>query len=363
MFGHLRAHLQEQITAAHTSAEQASTARTQAQTDRDQLAERLPPLQDALAQAQATAQEATAALTAAQAVVDQRRQARDDAQAALVNARRALADHAANEPERFDERHHLNPEWVEWKERRDELSASVQHAQAALEDANTLLAQAQQARDAAAERANQAAAAATAAQEQLDAATERVAEAQRRVDAATAAINDAEQAAARLGEQLSKLDARAARVLAEPLDRTDLEHAADAELADLLGRRHERHELFMQRASLNTDRAAVLAAHDQTADAVQLLQRSIGSWPDSGRYPALAGVADALGQVATASMTQRARPPAQRTDDLPAVQAILVEQLGALRAALQQAIVERQFAAAAVAQAAQAMAEHEKAEP
>jgi hypothetical protein len=34
-----------------------------------------------------------------------------------------------------------------------------------------------------------------------------------------------------------------------------------------------------------------------------------------------------------------------------------------LRAALQQGIVERQFAAAALAQAAQAIAEHEKAEP
>jgi chromosome segregation ATPase len=361
VFEHLKEHLLAELAGAHTAAEQASAARDQAQAEHDQLVEQLPPLQDGLSQAQASAQQAHDQLAAAQAIVDQRRQARDDAQAALANPRQALADHEANEPERFDERHHLNPEWLDWQERRDELIGAVRDAQAALDNANNLLAQAQQARDGAAEHATQATAAATAAQEQLDAATERVTTAQRRVDAATAAINDAEQAAAGLGEQLSKLDARTARILAEPLDRTDLEHAADAELADLLAALTHQHATLARRAAAVTARTAVLESADHTVEELAALGRDIAALQQKTvGWPSFVPLLAAIDEAVRANAAQRGQPPVDRHDDLAGLHTVLMVRFADVLEDIAAAKAARDRAADARTRAAQALASHQQ---
>ena len=363
MFDQLRVQLPTEISATQAAAEQARAAREQAQAQLDRLVEELAPLQDALTQAQARTQEADTALASARAAADQRRQDRDGAQAALDHARQALTDHMGDEPERFLPNGHLNPEWTEWREVRDQLRKAVADRQVALNQANTALTEAEQTLAAAADSATRAAAAVAAAQAPVDETTAKVAAVQERAEAAAAAIDDATRRAAQLAEQLGGLDARAARILAEPLDRADLEQAADAELADLLARRHERQRLLTRRATLAGDRAALLTAQDRTIDGVQALAQQISGWADRGRYPPLAGIVAALDALAAASRSQRARPASQRTDDLPTDRLVLVAQLEALQAVLQQAGNERDQAAAAVATAAQVLAEHEKAQP
>jgi chromosome segregation ATPase len=363
VFDHVRTDLQNQLSDAQVSLQQATATRDAAQSDADLLAGQLQLLQEALTQAQTNAQNANSALASAQAIVEQRQQTCVSAQSARDAAQNNLSEYKDREPENPLPNGHPNPAWLAWKKEVQRLETVLAAAQSALDTANAALAQAQQGPDAAASAAAAARAAVTTAQNQLSSVTTGVATAQQRVAAASAALNDAQRIAALLSAQISGLDARAARILAGPLDRADLEQAADAELADLLDHRHHRHDLLTHRVDLVTDRATVLVAQDATVDGVGTLRAAIGAWTDTGRYSTLAGVAAALDAIVIASQTQRAQPAAQRTDDLPRTRTILATQLDSLQAALRQASAERETANATLAQAIQAINDLEQAQP
>ena len=360
MFEHKRLAIEQRLAAANLAVEQAITARDAAQADSDRLAGQLPSLQAAVDQARADAGPANAALAAAQQVVGQRQAERDNAAAARDAVQRALTDHLKAEPLESLGRDKPNPAWATWNRKRGQLEEKVDAATATLGRAGQALAQAEQARDGAATTASLAAAAVAAAQSRLDGARAALAAAQQRVADLTAAIDRPQQAAAVLAALAESLTARAARILAEPLDRQDLERAADLELADALMVRRQRHQLLGRRATVAAARAALLADHDRVVDDLAGLRAEIAAWPDAGRWPSLAGLVTAVDALVAESTRQRARHPGERDDDLRGAAAGLAGQLAVLEAVLAQAVAERDSAQATLVRVAADLAKHQE---
>ncbi len=217
----------------------------------------------------------------------------------------------------------------------------------------------------AADAALQNALAATAAAQQRRDQEQGAADAQQQQAAQLAAQRDqAQHAVDEVSAQIGPLDTRAARILAEPLNRPDLEQAADAELAALSDLRGERAGLYAQRAGAIADRVAALEAQDQTADQLAQLISVLTSWNDGvaqGHYNTVTPIITSLEGVVDASRAQRATPdPRARTDDLAAAQQTLTTSLAGLQAVLAQAQGEQASAASALAAAAQALADWQR---
>jgi chromosome segregation ATPase len=360
MFERKRLAIEQRLAAANLAVEQAISARDAAQADSDRLAGQLPSFQTAVDQARAGAEPANAALAAAQQVVVQRQAERDNAAAARDAASRALAGHLNDEPPETLARDKPNPAYAAWNRKRRQLEEKVDAATATLEQAGQVLAQAEQARDGAAAAASLAAAAVTAAQSQLDGTRAALAAAQQRAADLTAAIDRPQQAAEALAGLAESLTARVARILAEPLDRQDLERAADLELADALAVRRQRHQLLGRRAGVAAARAALLAEHDRVVDDLTGLRAEIAAWPDVGRWPPLGGLVAAVDALVTEPTQQRARPARERDDDLRGAATGLASQLTVLQAVLTQAAAERDNAQATLAQVAADLAKHQE---
>ena len=169
-----------------------------------------------------------------------------------------------------------------------------------------------------------------------------------------------QRAEAAINAQITGLDARAARILAQPLNRSDLEQAADAEVAALLALRARRHDLFVQRAAAVEQRGAVLRGHDGVADRLDTLAAALRSWSEAPSHPEVGAVATALEGIVNASRTQRQNAPQSRSDDLSAAQAILSGQLGQLTALAQQASADQARLTDLLATAAKRLADWEK---
>ena len=363
MFEHLRTDLTAQLARAQDAVKRAVVARDQAQQQLDARIADLPARAAALASAQAGAQSAAAALAAAQAVVTQRSDACDAAQRGVEAAETKLDDLAGKEPDEELPNGKPNPAHAAWVRAVQQAQIRASSASTTLAAANQALAQAASGRDTAAAAAGAAANAVSAAQAQLVAANAAVTAAQQRLAAESATIVEDQHAADAIDAEIGGLNARAARLLAEPLDRGDLEAAADAELAGLLAARRHRHELWTTRAQQRAVRASVLAAQDATVDDAHTVRDAIASWPDAPRYPALANVTSALDSVIIASAAQRSTPPASRTDDLALAADVLSAQVAAVQAVAQQAAAERDAASTQLAQAAAALAQHQRRAP
>jgi hypothetical protein len=363
VFEHVRTNLQAQIVTAQTGVQQALAAQNTAAQAVDQQTRLIAPLQQAVLQAQSTLQQASANRDAAQATVDQCQQNRDAAQAARDQAAAAITAHLDDEPDETTGTGKPNPAYGAWVQEQKQLQTALNQAQAALNTSNSALVSAQHNRDAASNGVATATHGVVNAQHQVDLANADLGVKQRAYAAAQAAVGAAQQVVANLNAQGSALDARAARLLATPLNRADLEQAADAELDDLLARLGRRHDLLVARDNLYSDRVATLTVQDTTVDAADALRREIGGWSEMTRYPSLGSTTTSLNSAVTDSRAQRVRPPRQRADDLAVATSQLGAALAALLTAVQQATAECDTAAAALTQAAQDLANHEQAQP
>lgn len=359
MFDHLRADLTAQLAQARTATEQATNALAQANAAATAASASLQNATQALAQAQGAAAAAASDLTAKQAAANQAQQQRDAAQQELTEAQAALellldsGDRQIGKPSPGHPVTPVDPGELQQARKR------VTEAKAALAAAVTTLQQAQAALGAASAAANAANAARDAAQHARDTAAAALAAAQARIPVLTSARDQSAQTETTLTAQLGALDQRAARLLADPLNRPDVQQAADSELSSLLALRGQRLDLYRQRFTAANQRAAALTSQDGTADRLQTLASLIRAWPDVGRYPQLTGVLSAIDGIVSASQSQRQRPAHNRTDDLAGAQATLSAQLAQLNAASQQAAGEQAAAATALSNAAKALADWE----
>jgi chromosome segregation ATPase len=349
MFERTRAQLQPRIDAQRQVLADAQALRDAAQSEVDAVVAAVASAQAGLASAQAALTQAEDALTAAQAN-------RDTARAQRAGAAQAVADWLENEPENPLPNGHPNPAWPPWKRQLDQRRAKLEEKQAALTDAENALATTVGVRDAAASRVSSAQDAVASAQQPL-------AVAQDRLRDTLPAIADAERELAELFQVPAELDARVARILAEPLDRTDLEEASDAEMLAASTRRQSRQDLWGQRLGAVKDRGATLAAHDATADDLAALAAGIRFWLGAGTDPDLNAVATALEQIAQESRTQRMFGAEARSDDLGAATATLMAQADTIGRLLAVANTRRDEAAAALQRSGDALAAINKQAP
>jgi chromosome segregation ATPase len=362
MFERLRAVLGRGVTAAQAGVVAAQAARDAAVAEVAPRQALLPALQDDVTAAAAGVDAATAQVGPLQAVVDQRMADSQQAQTALAAAQQRLADHEANEP--ADEINgHVNPAWVKWKKRRDELQRAVDNAAAAADAALVALGQAQQALAAAAAQVAAAQATLGQARDRLAGGEAAVVAAQEAVTAAEQGIVQAQDAVVAAQARVDGLDARAARLVAEPLDRTDLETAADAELADQRAALAHRHDAMTRRAAAVEARRQEQGVLDVTVDALAELRRVVLASPQVGRRPSLPALAAAIQAAVDANRAQRGRPVRDRADDVAALHDVLAARLADLRADLAAASADRAAAAIALRQAAHDLALHQRGSP
>jgi hypothetical protein len=327
-------------------------------------------LQDRMAAAQGAVTQAEAAVAAAQAAVEQATRSVAEAEAGVAGAQsvldgangaaappvlaldaaRARREEAANELARWlDEEpdNELldgkpNPRWVAWNRKRAQLARAVDTAAAEIVPAERDVASAVAARDAAAVALAQA-------QTGVGEARARLRDAEGRLLRASAQLVAAQAALGPMAAAIAELDARAARILAEPFDADAVDRIAEEDLAAAVARRRARQTHYQQRVALAQQRAVTLAAHDQTADELAAVAETIRSWPEAGRYPDLAGIAAGLDGIANESRAQRALPPGARSDDLRPTAAVLGDAVQRLRAILPGATAERDQWASALA--------------
>ena len=156
---------------------------------------------------------------------------------------------------------------------------------------------------------------------------------------------------------------RASRLTADPLNRADLQLAADAELAAVLDYRRQRRALLDRRAAARAQRAAQLAAADATADGLAGLRAEILALPDAGRYPELGGVAAILGDIVDSSRARRRTPPDGRDADIEAVTARLSGLAQVLAGIVGRVTAERDAAQQQVDAVAAQLRAHQEAAP
>ena len=349
MYEHIKAQLQQRIDAQQPAIAQAQAIEQTWRANVDAAATTLTTAQNNAAGAQQALDALNAAVAAAQERVDA-------ADPHLQKADQAVADWAATEPDTELPDGRPNPQWGAWHRKLLALQDRADAARADLAAAQGAL------RDAAAQRDQGAAA--------LAAAHARVADAQ-------VALADSQDGLATAGQDLAaqqafvqslvgegpRLDARAARILAQPLDRDDVNALADDELAEALALRSQRQQLRQERVNIVAQRATTLAAYDATADDLAVVAASINGWPDAGLHPDLAAITGGLDALADGSRTQRSRPADTRTDDLHAATATLNDLVSRMQTIVDAATVERDAASAALTQDASDLADLKAAAP
>jgi hypothetical protein len=304
----------------------------------------LAAAQQALGAARATVTAATANLSAANAALSSARSAVPPAQAAL-NAARADADQKAQaasraqaavtsweaqEPEPYIGGEPMglrsrttsmlpggglprrpNPAHVTWARQYAVLKAARDAANTALAAARTAVGPAQANLATANQHLTAAQATATTRAQELSAANTALARAQGSATSAAAAIDSARG-------QIAELDARVARLLAEPLDRAGLTTMADQEQAEVARLRRVRAQARHDRYAAATSRAALLTDHDGSVAAIAPLAAALRGWADAA-YPDPPQVAAALEALAANAASQATATT--RADDLAALTA------------------------------------------
>jgi hypothetical protein len=349
MFDRTRAQVQPRVDAQQQVLAEARALRDAAQGQVDVAEAAIASAQANLASAQTALTQAQDALAAAQANRDGARGQRDA-------AAQAVTDWLDAEPENPLPNGRPNPAWRIWSRTLHEREADLDKKQEALTNSETLLAAAVTNRDTAARQVSTAHDAVTSAQAALPGA-------QDRLQQTLPAVTKAETDLAELLEVPGELDAREARILADPLDRTDLEEASDAEMLAALTRRHARHDLWTDRLRAVRDRSTTLTAHDATADDLAALAGTIRSWPGFGSDPDLNAVAATLEGIAQSSRINRMFGAEGRTDDLDADTATLTTQTQTVGTLLAAANVQRDDAAAALKRSGDALAAVNKQAP
>ena len=361
MFEHLRQHLEAQLAQAQSVLTQAQSALSAAdaqlttlETQLSDASSALATAQAAQAQAQSAANSANSALAAANGLFAQRATARNAAAAVLDDAKAELADIIREFP-------HGGPLLLAAERKVQQAQQAYNATAQPLAAAQAAVGSAQTTANAANAALQNAQAATAAAQQRRDQGQSAVASEEQTVAQLTAQRDQAQHAVDAVSAQIAPLDARAARILAEPLNRPDLEQAADAELAALSGLRQQRAGFYAQRAAAITDRVVTLEAQDQIADQLAQLIGALTSWNAGiaqGHYPAVTPIIASLQGVVDASHAQRTAPhPSARTDDLAAAEQALTTSLAGLHAVLAQAQAEQSDAAGKLAAAAQALAD------
>ena len=341
MFDRTRAQLQGQIDAQQAVLAQAQAAAAVSQTQVDAA-------DGALASAQGQLQGARGILADAQTNIQSEQAKRDSARTQRDAATQQLSDWADAEPDPLPNGH-PNPQHHAWEVRLQALRQALDAAQSALDNAEGVVAAATTARD-------QAAADVNLAQGGVNAAQAAVTEAQRRLDVASTAVAAAAQERDRLSAVPAELEARAVRILAEPLNVDDVQQLADRELFEALTRRHERHDRMTHRLAVTQDRGATLNAQDAMADDLTALAVTIRSWPAFAGYPDLDRVATTLEQTAAGSQAQRSGSATARTDDLPFVASQLTAEAQRVQGLLATATAERDAASTRLQQDSDALA-------
>lgn len=283
-------------------------------------------------QAAAAAQQAVdAAFGVAQAAQGRLDAARADQQAkqGAVNAAQAdLAAWAASEPvpDVFPNGK-PNPKHAAWALKERPLRQALADAKAALDAANAQVA-------AASGPVNDANAQLAARRNDLAARQQDVARLQQAIVAANAKSAAAAVAAARVDDQVTALDQRAARANAQPLDRADLTSFADEE-QDVVSRlRRTRAATRNERYANTTARSALLTGHDADIEALHALADTMRT---SGLD--LTGVVAQLDSIVTTARNQRAA--GNRADDLAGLAGQVRQALGALAASAEAAARDR----------------------
>jgi hypothetical protein len=310
---------------------------------------RLTQAQAAVPSAQQRVTDAAQALAAADAAVATALAGQASAQAAVGAAEQAVADWADGEPPPILPNHKPNPAWRAWQQRGASLRARLAAAQRAQSNASAAVAQAQAAR-------NQARSGLAVAQAGLASALAAVRGAQAGLVTAHTAADTAQRRLAEAQAERTGLDDRERRILADPLDVSDLREAADDELALIEALRRHRKTSRDQRWRHQQARAAALAAADRAADDLAALLATMRAWDGFPGVPALTSAAAQLDALLAGVAAQRARPPESRTDDLAretaqadAARAVLDSVLTSGTATRDQALADLQQAAAAMA--------------
>ena len=278
-------------------------------------------------------------------------------------AQSRVDDIAGEEPDNPLANGKPNPRYPGWARQLALARQALTSAQAAVNAATAAVGQAVQQRDAAAGAAASAAAGVGAAQNQLAARLASVDAAGTAVTAAQAAESLAQQQIEAAQAAVTALDIRAARLLAEPLDRADLEAAADAEYAELADRRADRYSLMSNRATRSGDRGALLATNDVAVAGLIPARDAIAGWADAGRFGTLASARASIDGILAAAQVQQGRPATERTDDLGSAQTALAQAVAFVQAAINQATAERNQAQNTLTSAANALAEHQSEQP
>jgi hypothetical protein len=317
--------------------------------------------QVAAADAQVTA--AAQQQQAAQSVLDARNAAAAHARDALDTAERRLGEHLDNEPDRTLPNGHPNPAWGTWNQQRIQLAKAVDDATTALTGAAAAAVAAAQGVATAAAGVAAAQAAAAQARQRVDAAQAAVLAAQAELATAEAGITQAQADADAAAARVEALAGRAARLVAEPLDRPDLERAADAELADLLATLTRRHATLARRAAAVTARATVCGSVDTTVDELSVLGADAVAVHQAAGWPSLVPLAAAIDAAVSANAAQRTRPAVDRRDDLAGLHTDLTARLQGVLADLAVAAAARDRAATARARAVQVLANHQRKAP
>lgn len=300
---------------------------------------------------------------AAQSVLEARNAAAAQARDALDTAERRLGEHLDDEPDRSLPNGHPNPAWTAWSLKRGQLAKAVDDATTAVAGADAAAAAAVQGVATAAAGLAAAQAAAAQARQRVDAAQAALLAAQAELATAKAGITPARAEVDAASARVEALAGRAARLVAEPLDRPDLERAADAELADLLATLARRHATLARRAAAVTARATVCESVDATVDELSVLGVDAAAVHQAAGWPSLIPLSAVIDAAVSANAAQRTRPAVDRRDDLAGLHTELTARLTGVPQDLAVAASARDHAAAARARAVQALANHQRKAP
>lgn len=361
MFEHVRAMWIVDLAQAQAAVTASTTALDLAQADLASPQATLAARQADVHAASAVLAERNAALAGAQALVDIRTAERQTAQMSVNQAQAALDAHLDNEPPETVGLDKPNPKWGLWNRKLGSLAEKVSQAEHARNDKVAPQTAAEQARDRAAADTAAASTDLGRARSALAGAETDVAAAHQRVAAEQTTMATRQDDVTAIASLIEGLPARAAALLAEPLERAVLERAADAELADLHAAWARRHDLLAARGAAEAELASVLAAHDQTMDELAGLRTSIANSPHAGHWPAVAGTIPVMDALLQANHLQRGRPTLQRADDVTAARLHLAELVAAFDTVKAQQ--ERNVAHVALNEAGAALSEHQKRGP
>ena len=293
----------------------------------------VPPAQSNLAAAQANAAQAAQAAANAQAAVTAWEQqmpepylgtfaATDTSERPTTLPDRALPGGGYPRP---------NPEYAVWLKQYNVLKAARDSANNARNAANANVATAQTALN----NANQQVAVA---QNAVVARTQELASANASLTTAQNGEQGAASATAAAQAQIAALDARAARVLALPLDRPGLTAIAEEEQAEVSRLRALRATARANRQSASASRSALLAGHSGSVAALVPISSALRGWVDAA-YPDPPNVASMIDvAIATASGQAASNP---RNDDVAGVTAQVQAALARLQTTVDAAVRDR----------------------